>query len=168
MSFRLGFKVEGIERSTAGFAAFQVGLLERITRMLTDTGQHVTGVAREDYLSGPRPERLGHKSGRLAASTTYRVDRNEVSIGNNLPYGAIWEKGGTIPAHVIRPKNGRFLVFEMNGHTVFARMVRKPARQVEARPYLAPALNDSLAKIRDIAQFWANDAMAAAFLGGTA
>lgn len=168
MSFRLGFKVEGIERGTAGFAAFKTGLLERITRMLTDTGEHVTGVAREDYLSGPRPERLGRKSGQLAARTTYRVDGNEVSIGNNLSYGRIWEEGGTIPAHTILPKNGRFLVFQMNGQTVFARMVRKPARTVEARPYLKPALNDSVAKIRDIAQFWANDALTAAFPGGTA
>lgn len=168
MSFRLGFKLEGVERSSAGFAAFKVGLLDRITRMLTDTGEHVVGVSRESYLSGPRPERLGRKSGQLASRTTYRVDANEVSIGNNLPYGRLWEEGGTIPAHIIRPKNGRFLVFQINGQTVFARMVRKPSREVKARPYLAPALNDSLGKIRDIAQFWANDAAVAAFPGGTA
>ncbi len=168
MSFKLGFKIEGVERSSAGFAAFQAGLVERISRMLTDTGQHVVGVTREDYLSGPRPDKLGRKSGNLASLTNFRVDRNEVSIGNNLSYGRIWEEGGTIPAHTILPKNGRFLVFQMHGQTVFARMVKKPARTVQARPYLAPALSDSFNKIREIAQFWADDAMIAAFPGGTA
>lgn len=168
MSFRLGFKIEGVQAGTEGFAALRKALFSRVPKMLDDIGKEVVGTVREKYLSGPRPEHLGRVSGNLASLTVYRVEGNEVSIGNNLPYGRIWEEGGVIPAHTILPKNGRFLVFQMGGQTVFARMVRKPARTVKARPYLSPGLADSDMKIREIAQFWASDAVAEVFPGGTA
>lgn len=163
MSFRLGFRVDGVEEGTAAFARLEAGLLERIPKMLDAMGKHVVGIARDEYLSGPRPDKLGRVTGNLASMTTSEVNGNEVSIGNNLPYGGIWERGGTIPAHDIYPKTGRFLVFEFHGRTVFATKVHKKARKVDARPYLAPALRDSEQAIRDIAQFFADDAVQEAF-----
>ncbi len=168
MSFTVGFKITGVERSSSGFARLRAALFAKFPSMLDQIGKEVVGTVREKYLSGPRPQHLGRVSGNLASLTVHKVEGNSVTIGNNLPYGRIWEEGGTIPAHTIRPKNGRYLVFQMHGQTVFARMVKKPARTVKARPYLEPGLMDSAEQVREIAQFFAADAVAEVFPGGTA
>lgn len=56
-------------------------------------------------------------------------------VGTNLIYAAIHEFGG-----VIRPINGPFLVFEIDGQVIRARKVTIPAR-----PYMRPAYDTTLA-----------------------
>lgn len=53
-------------------------------------------------------------------------------VGSNLVYARKQELGG-----VIRPKNGPFLVFEVDGRLVFARKVK-----LAAQPYLRPAYDE--------------------------
>ena len=56
-----------------------------------------TGIAQRSFLSGPRPEKLDVRSGRLRLSISSEVDVNENVItglfGTNVPYGPFWEWG---------------------------------------------------------------------------
>jgi phage gpG-like protein len=63
----------------------------------------------------------------------------EAEIGTNVVYAAIHEFGGTITA-----KNGKGMVFEVDGHTVMTKSVTIPAR-----PYLRPAIDEHESEIED-------------------
>jgi len=102
--------------------------------ILGDLADAVVTRADSKYLSGGRPN-LRRPTGHLAQSLTYRVGKDFAEVGTNLVYAAIHEFGGTI-----KPKNGQYLKFEINGKTIFAKQVTIPAR-----PYLKPALNDIFA-----------------------
>lgn len=65
-------------------------------------------------------------------------------IGAHTPYARAIEEGRG--AVVIRPKAGKFLVFEVGGDTVFAREVHQPARA--PRPYLKAAITQNRAAIQ--------------------
>lgn len=65
-------------------------------------------------------------------------------IGAHTPYARAIEEGR--PAIVIRPKKGKYLVFEIGGQTIFAREVNQPARA--ARPYLKTAITKNRAAIQ--------------------
>src|SRR4051812_27073070 len=58
--------------------------------------------SKTDYLSGPRPEKLGVISGRLRSSITTDTkvegDIISTSVGSNVRYAAMHEFGGTIQA----------------------------------------------------------------------
>jgi phage gpG-like protein len=56
------------------------------------------------------------------------------TIGTDVVYARIQELGGTI-----RPKHGRWLVFEIDGEIIFARSVTIPAR-----PYMRPGFDESV------------------------
>lgn len=67
------------------------------------------------------------------------------SVGSNVPYARIHDQGGTIRAHEILPKRGKYLRFMSNGVEVFAKKVRKPSRKVlpyRGKGYLTPAFNE--------------------------
>jgi phage gpG-like protein len=68
------------------------------------------------------------QSGTLRARTTYvRTSNKAAQVRVRVHYAAIHEFGGTIKPKpgtwTITPKNGKFLKFEVNGKTVFARKV---------------------------------------------
>ena len=94
---------------------------------------------------------LKRRTGRLAASiargakdTRSRFESTDTTatsvVGTNVSYGRTWEFGAHVPAYEIFPKNADALKFVMNGQTIFAKHVNMPARDIKARPYLAPAL----------------------------
>lgn len=105
--------------------------------------------AKKDYLSGPRPDKLGVVTGRLRSSVAGRVNRDgpdvEVEIGTNVEYAAVHELGfrGTInvPAHVR-------VVNKVFGRSVPATTasVRAHSRRVnlDARPFIRPAIADAI------------------------
>lgn len=159
MSFRIGVVVNGLD-SAERMRAFKAGLLERIPKMLADIGETVRSRAVEGYLSGPRPEHLGRVTGNLARLEAVKIGDGSVTVGNNLPYGGIWEYGfsGTqdVREFMRRVNTAKGSILQrVSAHT---RRVN-----IEARPYLAPALEDSMEKIREIAAYWANDSMREAF-----
>lgn len=84
------------------------------------------------------------KTGTLRRSITADFSRGGLkgSVGTNVVYARIHDQGGTIRAHEIRPKNGRFLHFWVDGKEVFTKLVRKPSRKVlpyRGKGYLTPA-----------------------------
>ena len=92
------------------------------------------------------------RTGRLRSSITSRVEKQDKEIigriGTNVIYGRLWEKGGTIPAHEIRPKRAQALHFyTKGGGEVFCKVVHQPARTVKARPFLRPALEENRQRI---------------------
>jgi len=82
-------------------------------------------------------------------------------FGSRVPYLPLHEHGGTIPAMTIRPVKAKALHFFINGQEVFAKKVELPARSVQARPFLSPALKEAEPKIMGIIEnriigLWAN------------
>lgn len=110
-----------------------MSVLASIPLMLKQIGEEVSTIAVDDYLSGPRPKKLGRVSGDLARSVNYKVRGNRVVIGSNLPYAAVHEFGATI-----RAKASPFLVFKIGKSWASKKSVVIPPR-----PFLRPALKDA-------------------------
>ncbi len=68
-------------------------------------------------------------------------------FGTRVPYAAIHEFGGTLPAMTITPKRAKALRFEIDGRVVFAKKAEIPARTMPPRPFLKPAAKDALPRI---------------------
>lgn len=111
---------------------------------------------------------LNVQSGRLrqSLSTSVASDGTSASIGTNVEYAAIHEFGGRTPPHEIRPRSAKALRFVTPGFigpmqltkkgtlsrrassgVTFAKVVRHPGSVMPARPYLRPALQDSIPDI---------------------
>jgi HK97 gp10 family phage protein len=113
---------------------------EEITKnILTDFGEKIVGNARAI---------APVKTGKLKDSISYRVERNTLSVGPHVPYGAYMEFGtgsrGEFPGepYVILPKNKKYLRFKVNGQWVSTKRVVHPG--VKARPYMRPAVMKTL------------------------
>lgn len=142
----------GEELASAGDAFSRAkGLLrDGLVREAQAFGLDSVARAKKDYLSGPRPERLGVVTGRLRSSIASQVDQEgdniSVAVGTNVKYAPAHELGfeGTlnVPAHlrVIKKAFGRPLentvVASVSGHT---RRV-----SLRARPFIRPAMMDAL------------------------
>jgi len=106
----------------------------------------VAATAKRDYLSGPRPGRLGVVTGRLRSSLSTEVRGLGANVqgvvGSNVKYARIHELGGTIV-----PKKAKALKFfyPKAGHWVSVKSVEIPAR-----PYLSTALRDKQKEIEAI------------------
>lgn len=108
--------------------------------------------SKKDYLSGPRPQKLGVGTGLLRSSISAEVGKTPkgafMKMGTWVPYARIHEEGGQTPAHVILPKNGKFLVFTIGGKKIFTKKVNHPGSVIKARPFLRPAIDDNLPSLK--------------------
>lgn len=119
----------------------------KITAITDDTEQMVA-----DNITS----RLKTKTGRLLAGLHSKV----VDLGTRIegivyiegvPYAGIQDAGGTISAHVIRPKNSPVLRFFMNGQKVYARYVFHPGAHIPGVRYVKDVLSGMGPRIsRDI------------------
>lgn len=79
---------------------------------------------KKDYLSGPRPEKLGVVTGNLRSKMRFLINQGakgvEIKFGTDVPYAAIHEFGGV---------TGK-------GHKTV----------IEKRPFLRPGIEDALPK----------------------
>ncbi len=104
-----------------------------------------------DYLRGPRPARLGVKTGRLlrsiaqgAGDSRTHFESTPVSavavVGTNVEYAAGWEYGFTRKVGAGARGGPRTLM----GKALETYIAKHPpgTKQIAARPFLAPALND--------------------------
>lgn len=67
----------------------------------------------------------------------------------NVPYAAIHEEGGTIPARFVKPRLKKALKFKVDGVDVFSKGHWIPETHIEARPYLRPSLELHADRIAD-------------------
>jgi phage gpG-like protein len=127
--------------------------------------QVAEGKSKAEYLTGPRPAKLGVITGMLRSKVQSKVVRgtgNNFAIGilgvYDVIYSWIHELGGTTKPHTITAKNTAFLkikvgkYFEGNNvrdKFIFAKSVHHPGSYIPARPYLRPALENSLPVINN-------------------
>lgn len=81
-------------------------------------------------------------TGRLRASGSMRIAERGSAVVGQVEYTADYAAAvhnGTRP-HVIVPRRGRYLRFQVGDRTVYARRVNHPG--TPARPYLATALRE--------------------------
>jgi phage gpG-like protein len=95
---------------------------------------------------------LNIKSGKLRQSMAVQVsdDGTLGKIGTNIEYARIHEYGGVTKSHAIFPKRAKVLSFMDGGTRQFRKWVAHPGSVIPPRPYMRPALNDSLPEIRAI------------------
>jgi len=137
LSLLFFIKAKGADVAAKRLTNFQKGLIRREKSILKDMGEEVVGRSREDYLSGPRPKKLGRVSGNLARTLYYRVNRGRVDVGSKLPYAPVHEFGATI-----RATRAPFLRFKTRDGMWHS----KKKVKIPARPFLRPALADALSK----------------------
>lgn len=85
-------------------------------------------------------------TGRLRASITRFVRRDEVQVGTNVVYAAIHQFGGKTPPRTIRPRRKKALFWPGAAHPVAS--VRHPGSNVPARPFLGLSSRDRDAIVR--------------------
>lgn len=152
MSFAIVIKTKGLDDLPKKLERFRIGILARMDIMLRQIGQRVAQRSKDDYLSGPRPDKLGTVSGDLRRSVGYpprggifRLSGNRVVVGSNLKYASIHERGfsgsQTVKQHtrIIKEAFGKSLSF--NVAVSVGSFNRK--MKIKARPYLSTALRDS-------------------------
>lgn len=96
---------------------------------------------------------LNHISGRLQSSIHSSSSQTGSRVGGivfsaaPMPYAAIHEFGGFIPAHIIEVKNALALHFVKGGKDVFAKSVNWPGATMPERSYMRSSLADNKDKI---------------------
>ncbi len=86
------------------------------------------------------------RTGRLRDSITREVFENHAIVRTNSGYGR-YVNDGTQP-HIIYPKHGRFLRFEIEGKTIYAKRVRHPG--FTGRHFVESTISESLPKIIEL------------------
>ena len=134
-----------VQRLQALPPALRAELLRTVTRLTLELQRYVM----QTQLSG---KVLHNRTGTLRRSIYQHVlnQTNAVlgEVGTNLSYGVFWEKGGTIPAHDVYPKNGKALAFNWKGRDWVLAHVHIPERHEAGRPFLSTALAEKADYIR--------------------
>lgn len=126
-----------------------------IKKSLFQGGQYINGWIRDKRLSGPRPQYLGVKTGRLRSSiATSKPEQSGnmffVKIGTNIKYAPIHEFGGVInrkasvKALFFKKFKGGRQLFSKEKKATFGRKVSVGAYTITmpARPFLRPGIVD--------------------------
>lgn len=140
----------GDRQLVAQLGALPKAIQDNIAKTVDMLGLRLIANVVTQKLSG---QVLKRRTGRLAASiarggaqTRSKFEQTSTTaiayVGTNVTYGRTWEYGAHVPAYEIRPKNGQALHFFSHGAEIFAKVVHMPARDIKARPYLAPALQE--------------------------
>lgn len=96
-------------------------------------------------------EEAPRRTGKLAQSITKTVRGYEAIVEATAPY-AVYVERGTRP-HVIRPVRAKALRFEVDGETVYAKIVHHPGTL--ANPFMARAADYTRSQIGNIfAALW--------------
>ncbi len=98
-------------------------------------------------------EKAPHKTGALKSSITHHASQESLEIVASVAY-AMYQEFGTSSRgefggspYTIRPKNGKYLVFYVNGKKVVTKKVTHPG--IKARPYLRPAVQEAFGELFD-------------------
>lgn len=117
----LEIEIVGLENATAignSLENVRRKFMDRLFALSDDFGNDAVGTAKRDYLSGPRPERLGVVTGFLRSSVAHKTkvedDTVSVVIGSHMFYAPYHEFG---------------------------------THRMQARPFLRPAVTDNLAAL---------------------
>ena len=144
MAIQVSVSVEDLDKLKNDMRRAAKELPRQIYLALVKATRLVQTTARRDYLSGPRPQKLGVVTGTLRRSigAIVRMARNEGvgEVGTNVIYAAIHEFGNR-EAIDIFPRRKRALHFKLGSRDVFAKHVRIEPDRIRPRPFLQPALS---------------------------
>ena len=87
-----------------------------------------------------------HRTGYFASTVTKEVGVGEASVSANASYARFVEEG-TRP-HEIRPINGRLLVFQVRGKTVFTPLVHHPG--TKPNPFMHRAADETRGRVEEL------------------
>lgn len=114
-------------------------LVQKLTGMSRDFREQALGTAVgagamliENSAKEKVPKLTGNLARSIHTNVTTTTNQAAAEIGTDAEYAAQVEFGGTI-----YPKNGKYLVFTINGKKIFAKKVTQ-----RARPYLRPAFDE--------------------------
>lgn len=146
MNVTLVGKEQYVARMTAMPGRIHNELLGEITNLSSDLETYI----KDDKLLG---QVLNQRSGRLRSSIHSDVTDAATLITGRvfsaapMPYAAIHEYGGIIPAHTIYPVKAAALRFIMGGQTVFAMKANIPDIDMPERSFMRSALSDMAGQI---------------------
>jgi phage gpG-like protein len=143
-----------VERIGAMPEAIRAELIPTVQRL----GFAVEAQSKGAYLRGPRPTRLGVKTGRLSSSISAggpgsrsRLETTSRAIyyyvGTNVSYGALWEHG--FSRRVGAGARGGPRTLTGGARARYFAQHPPGVKQMAARPFLAPALQDLKPRILD-------------------
>lgn len=144
------YRVLGSKEVLDRYEKMQKSIPPLMYKTMMKACSEVSKVSKKDYLTGPRPQRLGVVEDRLRSSINFRVEKRGKEIiglvGTNVWYGEMWEKWGH--KDIFPRKPGGVLAWkdQRTGKMMF----RKHVKAQKPRPFLGPALEQSRAKIRQI------------------
>jgi phage gpG-like protein len=147
----IDIKVEGDTQIIAKLDALPGKLQADLTKRLTSLALQMQATIKQK-LSG---QVLKVRTGNLRDSIGYDVmsatDAVTATVfsDRSVRYGAIHEYGGQTAPHVIQPRAGGVLAFQMGGKTVFARKINHPGSKIPARPFMRPTLAEYRDRITD-------------------
>lgn len=146
----LSATITGIPEVTARLES--PGLRDRVRAAVDQSATQLQGTVKAAYLHGPRPTRLGVKTGRLTRSINIQpLDEPGAvgaSVGTNVSYGRVWEFGFSgvehVSAHTRRVRSRDTRPSKKQGRSAGIAFVRAHDRTVHLapRPFLRPALAD--------------------------
>lgn len=138
----------------------------RVDRTVVALGHELEARVKSAYLRGPRPQRLGVKTGRLLSSITQggadsrtrfesTPDQAFYYVGTNVSYGAGWEYGFNRKVGAGARGGPR----NLSGTAMARYFAKHPpgVKEVPARAFLRPALQDLRAHIVERLQFALRD-----------
>jgi len=140
--------------------AYQIVGAERVVQALSNAPEKATAAAKaalgkwsvdlSGYIKASKlsGDPLHRRSGTLSASVhpytaeTSSSETGGARAGSNIPYAAIHEFGGTIPAHQVVATNAKALCFTVDGVRRFAKSVQIPAIHMPERSYMRSAFDE--------------------------
>lgn len=139
---------------------YQVVGAERVIQALTEAPEKASAAAKvalvkwstglAGYIKASKlsGNPLHRRSGALSASVhpytaeTANSETGGARAGANIPYAAIHEFGGTIPAHQVVATRARALCFTVDGVRRFAKSVQIPAVHMPERSYMRSSFDE--------------------------
>jgi len=148
-------KVEGIKAlSTKAIKIKDLKhkLKDEVKNICNRFGNQIVRTSVKDYLNGPRPGKLGVKTGQLRSSIRFNLteifNSFVVSVGTDVPYARIHEEGGMTAPHIILPKKKKVLAWPGPSGMIFAKKVNHPGSNIKARPFLRPSFEKHLPELK--------------------
>jgi phage gpG-like protein len=145
-------RVTGAEAVVAQLGRAGVNFSQRVPMTVRALGIELQRRVREAYLVGPRPEKLGRKTGRLSRSINEKASQPDQwtyksTVGTNVSYASIWELGFDRKVGAGARGGPRTILNERARAKYFQ---KHPAgmKHYNARPFLVPALADMKDDIR--------------------
>lgn len=149
---------EALEKIGKLAAGSKETLMQDLVGASTRFGFDAVEIAKKEYLTGPRPERLGVGTGRLRSSLSSKVERDgsviKTSVGTNVIYAAIHEKGGTVkPTVSDRMRKFAWAMFFKTKDDKFKRLALTKKNRltinIPARPFIQPSIEDAMPSFQE-------------------